>query len=163
MGQGSTSRSTSQENEPDQPANLVITTTSLNKLTSIMTSPSAHYINIDECDQACENSSLMSLNNDQRVLLSSGSTSDQIGNLFFLLTLYSRENFWQVAFFDVRPKKILLFYRVFSIAFQSFFLFFQNFHSILCKFLGYNKLESSERLAMTKYEILRLKFGSKFK
>ena len=127
MGQGSTSRSTSQENEPDQPANLVITTTSLNKLTSIMTSPSAHYINIDECDQASENSSLMSLNNDQRVLLSSGSTSDQIGNLFFLLTLYSRENFWQVAFFDVRPKKNSFVLQGFLNSFSKFFSFFSKF------------------------------------
>lgn len=86
MGQGSTSRSTSQENEPekDQPANLVITTTSLNKLTNVMTSPSAHYLNIDESDQTSENSSLMSLNNDQRALLSSGSTVDQIGKLSFI-------------------------------------------------------------------------------
>lgn len=85
MGQGSTSRSTSQENEPDQPANLVITTTNLNKLTTVMMSSSAHYINIDECDQASKNSSLMSINNDQRALLSSGSTADQIGNLSFSL------------------------------------------------------------------------------
>jgi hypothetical protein len=52
-----------------------------------MTTSSAHYINIDECDQASENSSLMSLNNDQRALLSTGSTVDQIGNLSFLLLL----------------------------------------------------------------------------
>lgn len=83
MGQGSTSRSTSQENEPDQPTNLVITTTSLNKLTTVMTSSSAHYLNVDESDQTSENSSLMSLNNDQRALLSSGSTLDQIGKLSF--------------------------------------------------------------------------------
>jgi hypothetical protein len=80
LGQGSTSRSTSQETEPDQPANLVITTTSLNKLTTVMTSSSAHYLNVDESDQTSENSSLMSINNDQRALLSSGSTADQIGN-----------------------------------------------------------------------------------
>lgn len=84
MGQGSTSRSTSQENEPDQPANLVITTTSLNKLTNVMTPSSAHYLNVDESDQTSENSSLMSLNNDQRALLSSGSTVDQIGKLSFI-------------------------------------------------------------------------------
>lgn len=83
MGQGSTSRSTSQETEPDQPANLVITTTSLHKLTNVMKSPSTHYLNVDESDQTSENSSLMSLNNDQRALLSSGSTADQIGKLSF--------------------------------------------------------------------------------
>lgn len=82
MGQGSTSRSTSQETESEQPTNLVITTTSLHKLTTVMKSPSAHYLNIDE-DHTSENSSLMSLNNDQRALLSSGSTADQIGKLFF--------------------------------------------------------------------------------
>ncbi|CRK94001.1 CLUMA_CG007526, isoform A [Clunio marinus] len=79
MNQGSTSRSTSQETEPDQPVNLVITTPSLNKLTTVMTPSSAHYLNVDESDQNSENSSLMSLNNDQRALLSSGSTVDQIG------------------------------------------------------------------------------------
>jgi hypothetical protein len=84
---GSTSRSTSQENEPDHqpPSNLVVTS-SFNKLTTI-TSSSAHnnYLNIDESDQTSENSSIMSLNNDQRALLSAGSTADQIGNfsLFF--------------------------------------------------------------------------------
>lgn len=88
---GSTSsRSTSQENEPDQPppSNLVVTS-SLNKLTTAITSSSAHnnYLNIDESDQTSENSSLMSLNNDQRALLSSGSTADQIGNNFFLLSI----------------------------------------------------------------------------
>jgi hypothetical protein len=89
LGQGSTSRSTSQENEPDQPANLVITTTSLNKLTTVMTSSSAHYLNVDESDQTSENSSLMSINNDQRALLSSGSTADQIGNeKLFELTFF---------------------------------------------------------------------------
>lgn len=83
LGQGSTSRSTSQENDqPDQPANLVITTTSLNKLTTVMTS-SAHYLNVEESDQTSENSSLMSLNNDQRALLSAG--SEQIGKLSCLL------------------------------------------------------------------------------
>jgi hypothetical protein len=90
---GSTSRSTSQENEPDQPAtnatttNLVVTS-SLNKLTTAITS-SAHnsYINIDDSDPS-ENSSLMSLNNDQRALLSAGSTADQIGNSFFYLSLF---------------------------------------------------------------------------
>ncbi|KAG5675769.1 hypothetical protein PVAND_005645 [Polypedilum vanderplanki] len=81
---GSTSRSTSQETEPDPsnnvaPTNLVVTS-SLNKLTTAITS-SAHnnYINIDESDQTSENSSIMSLNNDQRALLSAGSTADQIG------------------------------------------------------------------------------------
>ena len=83
MGQGSTSRSTSQETEPEQPTNLVITTTSLHKLTTVMKSPSAHYLNIDE-DHTSENSSLMSVNSDQRALLSSGSTADQIGKLSFL-------------------------------------------------------------------------------
>ncbi|KAL7042325.1 hypothetical protein ACKWTF_001101 [Chironomus riparius] len=81
---GSTSRSTSQENEPDQQTittttNLVVTS-SLNKLTTAITSSSAHinYLNIDESDQNSENSSLMSFNNDQRALLSAGSTADQI-------------------------------------------------------------------------------------
>jgi hypothetical protein len=91
---GSTSRSTSQENEPDQQnitttTNLVVTS-SLNKLTTAITSSSAHinYLDIDESDQNSENSSLMSLNNDQRALLSAGSTADQIGNcLFFFLYL----------------------------------------------------------------------------
>lgn len=46
-----------------------------------MKSPSAHYLNVDESDQTSENSSLMSLNNDQRALLSSGATADQIGKL----------------------------------------------------------------------------------
>lgn len=90
---GSTSRSTSQENEPDQQTantttNLVVTS-SLNKLTTAITS-SAHnnYINIDESDQTSENSSIMSLNNDQRALLSAGATADQIGNsLSLFLTL----------------------------------------------------------------------------
>lgn len=82
MGQGSTSRSTSQEtpdqSEPATPANLVITTTqNSNKLTTVMTS-SAHYLNIDDSETS-ENSSLMSLNSDQRALLSTGSTVDQIG------------------------------------------------------------------------------------
>lgn len=87
MGQGSASRSTSQENpdqsDPTTPANLVITTTqNSNKLTTVMTS-SAHYLNIDESETS-ENSSLMSLNSDQRALLSTGSTVDQIGNLKIL-------------------------------------------------------------------------------
>lgn len=159
MGQGSTSRSTSQENEPEQPANLVITTTSLNKLTSIMTSPSAHYINIDECDQASENSSLMSLNNDQRVLLSSGSTSDQIGNLSFLLILNSRENFWQIFWllFSMLDRNFLFvsFSEFFSKAFQSFLFFFINFTSSFVNF--WDKLEPIERLAWTKLESLGLK------
>lgn len=84
MGQGSASRSTSQEN-PDSsdsvPANLVITTTqNSNKLTTVMTT-SAHYLNIDESETS-ENSSLMSLNSDQRALLSTGSTVDQIGKFY---------------------------------------------------------------------------------
>lgn len=84
MGQGSASRSTSQEtpdvSEPVTPANLVITTTqNSNKLTTVMTS-SAHYLNIDESETS-ENSSLMSLNSDQRALLSTGSTVDQIGKV----------------------------------------------------------------------------------
>lgn len=81
---GSTSRSTSQENEPDHqppPSNLVVTS-SFNKLSTVISSSSAHnnYLNIDESDQTSENSSIMSLNNDQRALLSAGSTADQIGN-----------------------------------------------------------------------------------
>lgn len=44
---------------------------------------SAHYLNIEESDQTSENSSLMSLNNDQRALLSTG--SEQIGKLSYLL------------------------------------------------------------------------------
>lgn len=86
MGQGSASRSTSQENPPDPidsitAANLVITTTqNSNKLTTVMTT-SAHYLNIDESETS-ENSSLMSLNSDQRALLSTGSTVDQIGKFF---------------------------------------------------------------------------------
>lgn len=90
---GSSSRSTSQENEPDQQnitttTNLVVTS-SLNKLTTAITSSSAHinYLNIDESDQNSENSSLMSLNNDQRALLSAGSTADQIGNSLFFIPL----------------------------------------------------------------------------
>lgn len=79
MGQGSASRSTSQENENE--SEVIATTTNSNKLTNVITSSSAHYLNIDESDQTSENSSLMSLNNDQRALLSSGSTVDQIGNL----------------------------------------------------------------------------------
>jgi hypothetical protein len=82
----SSSRSTSQETEPDQPpplpSNLVVTS-NLNKLTTAITSSSssAHtYLHIDDCDQTSENSSIMSLNNDQRALLSAGSTVDQIGN-----------------------------------------------------------------------------------
>lgn len=85
---GSSSRSTSQENDPDQQTtttstNLVVTS-SLNKLTTAITSSSVHnnYLNIDESDQTSENSSIMSLNNDQRALLSAGSTADQIGNFF---------------------------------------------------------------------------------
>lgn len=85
---GSTSRSTSQENEPDHqpPSNLVVTS-SFNKLTTAITSSSVHnnYLNIDESDQTSENSSIMSLNNDQRALLSAGSTADQIGNFFLSL------------------------------------------------------------------------------
>lgn len=82
MGQGSASRSISQEtpdqSEPATPANLVITTTqNSNKLTTVITS-SAHYLNIDDSETS-ENSSLMSLNSDQRALLSTGSTVDQIG------------------------------------------------------------------------------------
>jgi hypothetical protein len=85
-----TSRSTSQENEPDQqPTPNLVVTSSLNKLTTAISTSSAHnnYINIDESDQTSENSSLMSLNNDQRALLSAGSTADQIGN-FYLSYLY---------------------------------------------------------------------------
>lgn len=91
---GSTSRSTSQENEPDHqpPSNLVVTS-SFNKLTTAITSSSVHnnYLNIDESDQTSENSSIMSLNNDQRALLSAGSTADQIGKIFpsFLVDLDS--------------------------------------------------------------------------
>lgn len=83
---GSSSRSTSQENEPDQlpPTSNLVVTSNLNKLTTAITS-SAHnnYLNIDESDQTSENSSLMSLNNDQRALLSAASTADQIGNFFY--------------------------------------------------------------------------------
>lgn len=93
---GSASRSTSQENEPDQQTitssattNLVVTS-SLNKLTTAITSSSAHnnYLNIDESDQNSENSSIMSLNNDQRALLSAGSTADQIGNFKSIFDLH---------------------------------------------------------------------------
>jgi hypothetical protein len=80
MGQGSTSRSTSQE-ESEIIATATTATTNLNKLTNVITSSSAHYLNIDDSDQTSKNSSLMSLNNDQRALLSSGSTVDQIGKL----------------------------------------------------------------------------------
>lgn len=79
-----------------------------------MKSPSAHYLNVDESDQTSENSSLMSLNNDQRALLSSGSTADQIGKLSFhyfstflsafILWLY---DFSKQAIFDVEPKPCL--------------------------------------------------------
>lgn len=50
---------------------------------------SAHYLNVDESDQTSENSSLISINNDQRALLSSGSIADQIGKLTFFSQLYS--------------------------------------------------------------------------
>lgn len=50
-----------------------------------MTTSSAHYLNVDESDHTSENSSLISINNDQRALLSSGSIADQIGKL----TLFS--------------------------------------------------------------------------
>jgi hypothetical protein len=95
----SSSRSVSQETEPDQPppplpSNLVVTS-SLNKLTTAITSSSSvhTYLHIDESDQTSENSSIMSLNNDQRALLSAGSTVDQIGNFqpffsYFLLKFF---------------------------------------------------------------------------
>lgn len=90
---GSTSRSTSQENEPDQQTTNATTTTATNlvvtsNLNKLTTAISTHnnYIHIDESDQTSENSSIMSLNNDQRALLSAGSTADQIGNFFLLFT-----------------------------------------------------------------------------
>jgi hypothetical protein len=119
----STSRSTSrEENEPDQPSNLVITTTSLNKLTTVMTSSSAHYLNVDESDQTSE-SSLMSLNNDQRALLSSGSTVDQIGKLSFSYSKipskfpYTKKVVFSCKFIDFSfdvEKEIFLFEKSFN-------------------------------------------------
>lgn len=59
-----------------------------------MTSSSAHYLNVDESDQTSENSSLISINNDQRALLSSGSIADQIGKLtsYYLSLTFSHTN-----------------------------------------------------------------------
>lgn len=115
MSGSTSSRSTSQENEPDQPppSNLVVKSNS-NKLTTVITSSSAHnnYLNIDESDQTSENSSLMSLNNDQRALLSSGSTADQIGNNFFF---YLSDSFLSLWFHQQKMKEFALSLSLFSL------------------------------------------------
>ena len=81
---------TSQEYEPDQQtsSNLVVTS-NFNRLTTAISSTCSHnnFNDVDEFDQTSENSSIMSLNNDQRALLSSNSTADQIGKFSKSLNL----------------------------------------------------------------------------